>query len=149
MLAAHSRMSRSFAFFAFLLLTNCAPKPEPILDEATVVAKNASLRLKNSSTSRTLRVLDPGDRVEVLEHQENWYRVRYGLDVQGWMEESTVVTNETKDRIQKLAAASQNLEPQNTAVLKQDANLRLEPGRATSIIRKIESGTRVEVLERI
>jgi SH3-like domain-containing protein len=120
-----------------------------VLDQATVVAKNASLRLKNSSTSRTLRVLDPGDKLEVLEHQDNWYRVRYGPDVQGWMEESTLVTNETKERIQKLATASQNLEPQNTAVLKQDSNLRLEPGRSAAIIRKLDSGTKVEVLERV
>ena len=92
--------------FVSLLLTSCAPRSEPVLDEATVVAKNASLRLKNSSTSRTLRVLDTGEKVDVLEHQDNWYRVRYGPEVQGWMEESTVVTNETKDRIQKLAACS-------------------------------------------
>src|SRR5256886_8450307 len=107
--------------FLAVVLTSCAPKPEPVLDQATVVAKNASLRLKNSSTSRTLRVLDTGQKVEVLERQDNWYRVRYGPDVQGWMEESTVVTNETKNRILSLVAASQNLEPQNTAVLKQDA----------------------------
>jgi uncharacterized protein YgiM (DUF1202 family) len=94
-------------------------------------------------------VLDTGEKVDVLERQENWYRVRYGRDVEGWMEESTVVTTETKERIKNLVAASQNLEPQNTAVLKQDANLRLEPGRSTSIIRKAESGTRVEVLERV
>src|SRR6185436_16947639 len=72
-----------------------------------------------------------------------------GPDVQGWMEESTVITNETKNRIQQLVAASQNLEPQNTAVRKQDANLRLEPGRSTSTIRKVDSGTKVEVLERV
>jgi uncharacterized protein YgiM (DUF1202 family) len=133
----------------FLLLTNCAPKPEPIVDEATVVANNASLRLKNSSTSRTLRVLDSGDKVSVIERQDNWYRVRYGRDVEGWMEASTVVTNETKERIQKLVAASQNLAPQNTAVMKQDSNLRLEPGRTTSIIRRLDAGTRVEVLDRV
>src|SRR5882762_1052030 len=103
---------------ALLLVTSCSPKPEPILDQATVVAKNASLRQRSSSTSRTLRTLDPGDRVEVLERQNNWYRVRYGPDVQGWMEESTVVTNETKSRILDLVAASQNLEPQNTGALK-------------------------------
>jgi len=91
--------------FAFLF-AGCAPKPEPVLDQATVVAKNPSLRLRNSSTSRTLRVLDTGEKVEVLERQENWYRVRYGSDVQGWMEESTVVTNDTKNRIQQLVAAS-------------------------------------------
>ncbi|PYS39576.1 MAG: hypothetical protein DMG14_13500, partial [Acidobacteria bacterium] len=60
--------------FVSLLLTSCAPRSEPVLDEATVVAKNASLRLKNSSTSRTLRVLDTGEKVDVLEHQDNWYR---------------------------------------------------------------------------
>ena len=142
-------MKLGFALLASVLITSCAPKPDPVVDQATVTAKNASLRLKNSSTSRTIRVLDTGEKVDVLERQDNWYRVRYGTDVQGWMEESTVITNETKNRIQQLVAASQNLEPQNTAVLKQDSNLRLEPGRSTSIIRKLDSGTKVEVLERI
>ena len=145
----HARMKLLFAAFLVLLhLPGCAPKPEPALDEATVVAKNASLRLKNSATSRTLVLLESGDKVDVLERQENWYRVRY-RDVQGWMEESTVLTNETKDRIQRLIAESQSLEPQNTATLKQDANLRLEPGRSTSIIRRAESGATVEVLDRV
>lgn len=131
-----------------IFLTSCAPKPEPVLDHGTVAAKNASLRLKNSSTSRTLRVLEVGDKVEVLERQGNWYRVRYGIDVQGWMEESTVLTNGTKDRIQDLVSSSQNQEPQNTAVVKQTANFRLEPGRSTAIIRRLDSGTKVEILER-
>jgi uncharacterized protein YgiM (DUF1202 family) len=143
-----SAMKLAFALLAALLVTGCAPKPEPAMDEATVVAKYASLRMKNSSTSRTVRVLDPGDKVDVLEHQDNWYRVRFGPDIQGWMEESTIITNETKNRITELVAASQNLEPQNTAVLKQEANLRLEPGRSTAVIRKLDGGTRVEVLER-
>lgn len=135
--------------FCFFLITSCAPKPEPIVDEATVTAKNASLRMRNSSSSRTLQVLDPGDKVDVLERRDNWYRVRYGSDVQGWMEESTLITNEMKSRIQKLVAQSENLEPQNTAALKQDANLRLEPGRSTPIIRRLDSGTKVEVLARV
>jgi len=132
-----------------LLLASCAPKPQPVVDHATVIARNSSLRLKNSSTSRTIRVLDVGEKVDVLERQDNWYRVRYSEEVEGWMEESTVVTNETKDRIRKLVEQSQNLAPQNTAMLKQEANLRLEPGRSSSIIRKVDTGTRVEVLDRV
>ena len=143
-------MKLFLAFLGSLLLAGCgASNTEPVLDRATVTAKNASLRLKNSSTSRTLKLLDTGDKVDVLEHQDNWYRVRYGQDIEGWMEESTVVTNATKDRIQKLAAASQNLEPQNTAVLKQDSNLRLEPGRSSPIIRRLESRKKVEILDRV
>jgi len=136
------------ALFVLLLLVSCSPQPEPILDQATVIAKNASVRLKNSSTSRTLRTLDTGDRVNVLERQDNWYRIRYGDEVEGWMEESTVVTNATKKRIQELVVASQNQSPQNTAVLHDDANLRIEPGRSSPIIRKLDRGTMVEVLDR-
>ena len=141
-------MKAFFTLLFVIFLTSCAPKPEPVLDHGTVVAKNASLRLKNSSTSRTIRVLDTGDKVEVLERQENWYRVRYGTDIQGWMETSTVLTNGNKDRIQTLVASSQNQGPQNTAVLKQAANFRLEPGRSTAIIRRLQSGTKLEVIER-
>src|SRR5215831_820535 len=101
-------MKARVALLVSFLITSCAAKPEPPMDEATVVAKYASLRLKNSSTSRTLRVLDPGDKVDVLERQGNWYRVRYGSDVQGWMEESTVVTNGMKGQILDLVARSQN-----------------------------------------
>ncbi len=136
-------------FLASLLLSSCAPKPEPILDQATVVARNASVRMKNSSTSRTLTTLDPGDPVDVLERQGNWYRIRYGENVQGWMEESTVVTNATKNRIKELVSAAQDEGPQNTAVLREEANFRIEPGRTTSVIRKIEQGAKVEVLDRV
>src|SRR6185369_6608554 len=142
-------MKLGFALLASVLITSCAPKPDPVVDQATVTAKNASLRLKNSSTSRTIRVLDTGEKVDVLERQDNWYRVRYGTEVEGWMEGSTLVTNETKAKIQELATASQHLDPQNTAVLRQDSNMRLEPNRTAAIIRRLDSGAKVEVLDRV
>jgi len=132
-----------------LLLPACGPRPEPRVDEATVVARNASVRLKNSSTSRTLVTLNVGDKVDVLERHDNWYRIRRGENLQGWMEESTIVTNATMARIHDLAVSSQSEQPQNTATLREDANLRIDPGRSTSIIRKLDSGTKFEVLDRV
>lgn len=140
---------KGVVLLTLLLLSSCGPRPEPILDQATVVAKNASLRMKNSSTSRTLRVLDIGDKVVVLERQDNWYRVRHGDDVEGWMEESTVVTNTTRNRIQNLVSESESQTPQNTAVVREEVNFRIDPGRNTPIIRKLDSGTRVEVIDRV
>jgi len=64
------------------------------------------------------------------------------------MEESTIVTDETKTRIQTLAAASQSQRPENSAVVREQANLRIEPGRSTAIIRRLDGGAKVEVLER-
>jgi hypothetical protein len=132
-----------------LLFPSCAPTPEPAVDQATVVARNASVRQRNSSTSRTMITLNVGDKVDVLERQANWYRIRHGTRLQGWMEESTIVTNETKARIQELVSASQSQQPQNTAVIRDDANFRIEPGRSTAIVRKLDVGTKVEVLERV
>jgi uncharacterized protein YgiM (DUF1202 family) len=131
-----------------LFLTSCAPPREPTLEEATVVAKNASVRQRNSATSRTLRTLDPGEKVDVLQRQDNWYRVRFA-DVQGWMEESTVVTTGTMNRIRAMVAESQDQTSQNTATLHEDANLRIDPGRATAVIRKMDSGTKLEVIDRV
>jgi SH3-like domain-containing protein len=133
----------------FVLLCSCSPAPEPILDHATVVARNASLRMKNSSTSRTLKVLDSGDKVEVLERQDNWYRVRFSDEVEGWMEETTVVTNATRNRVTDLVTASEHQTAQNTAVMREEANFRIEPGRNTAIIRKLDQGTKVEVIDRV
>jgi len=104
--------------------------------------------MKNSSTSRTLVTLNVGDKVDVLERQENWYRIRHGERLQGWMEESTIVTTETMGRIRDMVSASQSQQPHNTGVLREEANLRLEPGRTTAVIRKLDNGTKVEVLER-
>src|SRR5262249_42874567 len=51
-------------------------------------------------------------------------------------------------RIQEMVNASQGQASQNTATLGDDANLRIEPGRNTSIIRKLPAGAKVEVIER-
>lgn len=133
-----------------LLLSGCAQsKTEEIIDHATVVADRASVRAKNSSTSRTLQVLAAGEKVEVLERDGNWFRIRYDEQLQGWMEETTLVTSAMQARVQEMVAASQNLQPQNTAVLSDSANFRIEPGRTTPVIRRLDQGTSVEVLDRL
>src|SRR6185295_1283304 len=97
-----------FAVFA------CSAQKEPVLDRATVVAKHASVRAKNSSTSRTMLSLEPGEKVEILERKDNWYRIRTG-DMQGYLEETTVLTDTARGRIQKMAAAAAAAPIQNTA----------------------------------
>lgn len=137
----------ALVFASSLLPLSCAPAPEAAMDQATVLARYSSVRMKNSSTSRTLKTLEPGDRIEVLEKQDDWYRIRLG-DLVGWMQESTIVTDATKALIQESVAASQGEMSQNTAVLSNDGNLRIEPGRSTPVIRKLNAGTPVEVLDR-
>ena len=64
------------------------------------------------------------------------------------MEISTILTDEVRAKMQEAVSASQGQTAQNSGVLKDDANLRLEPGRNTSVMRRLAARTRVDILER-
>jgi len=130
-----------------IVLSGCGPKKEPAKEQATVVAKHASVRMKNSATSRTLATLEPDTKIDVMEKQGNWYRIRTG-ETQGWMEETTLLTDAMASQLQAMVAEAKNQEVQNTALVRDDANLRLEPGRNTKVMRRLAAETKVEVLER-
>ena len=49
-----------------IVLFGCGPKMEPAKEHATVVAKHASVRMKNSATSRTLATLEPDTKIDVM-----------------------------------------------------------------------------------
>ena len=119
----------------------------PPTEQATVNAEHANLRSRESATSRTLKVLEPGDKVEVLEQQGRWYRVKFG-DIEGFMEVSTLLTDSTRKNIQTNLESAKDQVVQNTGQLNQDGNLRLEPGRSTAVLRRLPSRTMVEVLDR-
>lgn len=133
--------------FGCFLGTACAPREAPPIDRATVNAAHASLRSRDSSTSRTLKVLEPGEHVEILEQQGRWYRVRLG-DIEGWMDVNTLLTDSMRDRIQENINSALNQKPQNTGLLNQAGNLRVDPGRETSVLRRLPARTPVEILER-
>jgi hypothetical protein len=114
---------------------------------ATVNAQHASLRIRESVTSRTLKVLEPGDKVQVLELQGRWYRVKLG-DIEGFMEVSTLLTDSTRKNIQTNLESAKDQVVQNTGRLTQDGNLRLQPGRSTAVLRRLSGHSMVEVLER-
>ena len=132
---------------AVIGLTACASKTEPVIGQATVNAERASLRSRNSATSRTIQVMQPGDTVEILEQQDRWYRVRLG-DVEGWMEVRTLLTDSMRQQIQATLDSAQDQTPHNTGILVQDGNLRVEPGRSTSILRRLSARAPIEILER-
>ena len=128
-------------------LAGCGPRKEPAKELATVVANHASVRMKNSANSRTLATLEPDTPVDILEKQGNWYRIRSG-DTQGWMDETTLRTQTMAAKLQAMSAEAKSQESQNTALLRNDGNIRLDPGRNTAILRRLPADTKVDVLER-
>jgi hypothetical protein len=130
-----------------IVFSGCGPQKEPAKEQATVVAKHASVRMKNSATSRTLATLEPDAKIDIMEKQGNWYRIRSG-ETQGWMEETTLLTDTMAAQLKTMVDEAKKQEVQNTAQLRDDANLRLEPGRNTKVMRRLAGETKVEILER-
>jgi hypothetical protein len=138
-------LTLALAFSIFI--SGCGPKKEPAKEQATVVAKHASVRMKNSATSRTVATMEPDTKIDIMEKQGNWYRIRSG-ETQGWMEETTLLTDAMASQLQGMVNEAKKQEVQNTALLRDDANLRLEPGRNTKVMRRLAAETKLEVLER-
>ena len=72
-----------------MLVASCVPAMDPAIDEATILRDNTSVRIDGTSSSRTMFMLNEGDRVSIIEKQGTWYRVRDQDLIEGWMDEST------------------------------------------------------------
>ena len=130
------------------MITGCLPEPEPAIDEATVLRDNTSLRVDASSASRTMYTLYEGERVAILEKRGTWYRVRDRDQLEGWMDESTILRDRTMAAMQMSVSEASTLPIQNTAQASEEVNLRLAPGRDIDIIRRLRRRTALQVLER-
>ncbi len=131
-----------------LLPSACLPEPDPSIDEATVFRDNTSMRIDAASSARTMFTLNEGERVSILEKRGGWYRVRDRDQIEGWMDESTILRDATMAAMQVAVSSDAQLPVQATARAVEEVNLRLDPGRDTDIIRRLRRGTGLEVLER-
>ncbi len=125
----------------------CLPEPEPAIDQATVINDNTSVRVEASGSSRTLFMLDAGDRVDILRKDGSWYRVRDVEQIEGWMDETTLIRDMTRRDMEAAVAEARDLPVQNTAETTDVVNLRMAPGRDTDTIRRLRRGVELEVLD--
>ena len=131
------------------LFAGCLPEPDPAIDEATVLLDNTSLRIGPASSTRTMFTLAEGERISILEKQGTWFRVRDGDQIEGWVDESTILSDRSMATMQLGVSEARNWPVQNTATSRDAVNLRLLPGRDTEIIRRLRRGTTtIEVLGR-
>ncbi len=130
-----------------LTLAACLPEPDPAIDQGTVLADNTPARIGASASSRTLFMLDSGDRVDILSKQGSWYLIRDFERVEGWMDEGSLIRDDTRDAMQAAVVDARERPLQNTASATDTFNLRLAPGRDSAIIRRYRRGTTLEVLD--
>jgi SH3-like domain-containing protein len=129
-------------------LSACNRKGKHVLEVNYVSAVQATLRDQLSTMYTRVGTVKNGDRVEVLEHEKRFSRVRTASGIEGWLEQRYLVDQATYDGLQKLTQENLNDPVQAPAVLRNDTNLHLTPGRETEHLYQLSAGAKVWVLKR-
>jgi len=146
-----------FSFHRFLpftpvlclgLFSACNRGHQHVLETAYVSAVQAILRDHVAAVFEKTGVVKNGDRVEVLDHDRRFVKVRTATGVTGWVEQRFLVSQQVYDQIQKVAADNQNDPIQAQGATRNDTNLHVEPGRETEHLYQISSGEKLLLLKR-
>jgi SH3-like domain-containing protein len=119
-----------------------------VLEVAYVAAVQANLRDQVAAVYEKAGMVKNGDRVEVLDHDRRFVKVRTSTGATGWIEQRYLVGQDVYDQIQKLTADNQTDPVQAQGATRNDTNLHVEPGRDTEHLYQISSGEKLSLLKR-
>ncbi len=134
--------------FFLLLSSACKRGGGRVLEIAYVSGVQANLRDHVAAVYEKTGVVKNGERVEVLDHDRRFVKVRTATGVTGWVEQRYLVGQDVYDQIQKLTADNQKDPVQAPGVTRNDTNLHVEPGRDSEHLYQISSGEKLALLKR-
>ena len=119
-----------------------------VLETDYVSAPQAFLRDRVAAFYSKTGTVKNADRVQVLERERRFVRVRTDSGLEGWIEQRSLVSQEVFDGFQKLAQQEQNDPLQAAGTTRNDTNIHLQPGRDTEHLYQITQGTKVSLFKR-
>jgi SH3-like domain-containing protein len=134
--------------FCLVFLAACNRGRGRVLEIAYVSGVQVNLRDRVAAVYEKTGVVKNGDRVEVLDRDRRFVKVRTATGAMGWMEQRYLVGQDVFDQIQKLTADNQNDPVQAQGTTRNDTNLHVEPGRDTEHLYQISSGEKLSLLKR-
>jgi len=135
-------------FLTIALSLGCRRHHGHVLETAYVSAPQAILRDHMAAVYNKTGVVKNGDRVEVLEKDKRFARVRTAKNEEGWIEQRYLVSQQIFDGFQKLAAQEQNDPQQATGTTRNDTNMHLTPGRDTDHLFQLNEGAKITLFKR-
>jgi SH3-like domain-containing protein len=133
---------------AILLFPACSRGRHRVLDVAYVSAPQAALRDQVAAIYNRVGDVKNGERVEVLEREKRFARVRTANGLEGWIEQRYLVDQKTYDALQKLTQDHQDDPVQAPGVLRNETNLHIMPGRESEHLYQLTAGAKVSILKR-
>jgi Bacterial SH3 domain len=131
-----------------LLLAGCSRGRGRVQEIAYVSASQAFLRDHVSQVFNKTGEVKNGDRLQVLERERRFVRVRTASGAEGWIEERSLVPQAVYNGFQELARQNQNTPVQATGTTRNETNIHLDSGRSTEHLYQLNQGSKVSILKR-
>ncbi|HKM91926.1 MAG TPA: hypothetical protein VJX29_15060 [Candidatus Acidoferrales bacterium] len=135
------------AVFAPLGLAGCGHS-ERAGEEAFAGDRNVTLWTSLAQVREPAATVRYGERVEIMERQNDQARVRTAAGVLGWTEQRNLIDSALWHRARDLAERARTLPVEARATTDKLTNVHIEPGRASPRIYQFRSGTPLEILGR-
>ena len=133
----------------FVVLVGCASlRPRPPAQYVYVTAKETFLRDRLAAVTNRTGTVENGEKLEVLEHARRYFRVRTPKGEMGWIDEKAVATQEVFDAFQALGTEHKGDPAVASALVRDEVNLHLKPGRQTDVLYRLPEGDKLQLLER-
>jgi len=136
------------ALLLALLAGGCNRGRGRVLEVAYVSALQVNLRDRVAAAYEKVGVVKNGERVEVLERDRRFARVRTASGATGWIEQRYLASQAVYDRLQELTRENQNDPVQGQGTTRNDTNLHVEAGRDAEHLFQISTGEKVALLKR-
>jgi len=133
---------------AAVMFSACGRGRHRVLEVAYVSAPQASLRDQVSAVYNRVATVKNGERLEVIDREKRFARVRTSSGIEGWIEQRYLIDQKTFDALQKLTQDNLNDPVQAPGILRNDTNLHVTPGRETEHLYQLASGAKVALLKR-
>jgi len=119
-----------------------------VLEVAYVSAPQATLRDQVAAIYNRVGTLKNGERVEIVDREKRFARVRTASGQEGWVEQRYLVDQKTFDGLQTLTQEHSKDPVQAPGVLRNETNLHITPGRESDHLYQLVSGAKVAILKR-
>src|SRR5262249_48628855 len=143
-----SRILPGLLLLLMTLLAACHRQALAKHDYMYVSAAETSLRDRVATMYNKVGTVHNGDRVEILEKQRRFYRVRTSSGQEGWLEEPSLVPQDIYDAFAKLASDNANTPVQARGTTRAELNMHLTPARDGEHLYQLKDGEKVDVLRR-
>lgn len=131
-----------------ICLQGCNRGRGRVLEVVYVSAPQVNLRDRVAAVYTKVALVKNGERVEVIDRDRRFAKVRTASGAEGWMEQRFLVSQQVYNQLQKLTQENQDDPVQGQGTTRNDTNLHVEPGRDAEHLYQIATGEKVSLLKR-